>query len=241
MPLLVISLHEHAQLVPETLAAPLLIGGGLLCSRDQRAGAGGGALALAACCKFAFLLPAVAIVIAARRRIQTAVALGLGLAALAVVTQLAFGSAAWRGVVEAQLQVGTSSLRNAAGLITQVVWNEFPLVALALAAVWWWLRLDGTAPERCQASTALLRTLGAAVIAGLLHQLDCGTGHSQCRARRCPAVPVSTRLRGSSYLAFLSGRRMPGEQPDLFIIATARVDARFAARAARDQPRCPVG
>lgn len=42
-------------------------------------------------------------------------------------------------------------------------------------------------------------------------------------ARRFPA---RLAYGGSSCLAFLSGRRMPGEQPDLFILATARVDVR---------------
>jgi hypothetical protein len=32
---------------------------------------------------------------------------------------------------------------------------------------------------------------------------------------------------------------MPGHQPDQFIIANAREDARFARLAANDQPRCP--
>jgi hypothetical protein len=317
MPLLVISLHEHAQLVPETLAAPLLMAGALLCSRRPRAGAGGGVLALAAFCKFAFLLPAVAIVIAARGRLRAAVALGLGLLALAIATQLAFGAAAWRETVQAQLQVGSSGLHNAAGLIAQVVWNEFPLVAGAIAAICLWLRSDGTTPARTPHSAALLRTLGAGAVAGLLLTLTvfkrgssidvlvvaeppllvlavCGAvwGLQRARgwriatsvlaavllvqsasllldpgdpwaavrpgarsgmswtagpgtvarelavARRCPA---GLAYGGSSYLAFLAGRRMPGQQPDLFIIATARADAPFAARAAGDQPRCPAG
>jgi hypothetical protein len=41
------------------------------------------------------------------------------------------------------------------------------------------------------------------------------------------------------YLAFEANRRMPGHQPDQFITANAREDARFARQAAADQPRCP--
>jgi hypothetical protein len=44
---------------------------------------------------------------------------------------------------------------------------------------------------------------------------------------------------GQPYLAFAAHRRLPGNQPDQFIITHARADAAFLARAARDQPRCP--
>jgi hypothetical protein len=45
---------------------------------------------------------------------------------------------------------------------------------------------------------------------------------------------------GDPYIAFLSGRRMPGDQPDLFIIRYAPIDAAFARRAAADRRRCPA-
>jgi hypothetical protein len=55
-------------------------------------------------------------------------------------------------------------------------------------------------------------------------------------ARHCrPARAYS----GDPYYAFLSDRRMPGNQPDLFMLQYAPVDATFARRAAADQPRCP--
>lgn len=213
--------------------------------------------------------------------------------------------------------MGPSGVRNVAGLLAQGVWNEFPLVAGAVAAVWLWVRSDGLAPARDRPSAALLRTLVAAAAAGALLALTvfkrgsyinvlvvaeppllvlavCGAAWGLERrrgwrlataglatvllvqslslllspgdpwaavrpgaqsglswtagpgaveaalaaARRCPR---RLAYGGSSYLAFLSGHRMPGDQPDLFILATARVDAPFAARAARDQPRCPSG
>lgn len=317
LPLLAVGLHEHAQLIPETIAAPLLMSGVLLCSRSKRSAPGGGVLALAVFCKLAFLLPAVAIVIAARRRTRAAAGLIVGLVAVALATGLAFGVAPWREVVQAQLQAGSSGIRNVAGLLAQGVWNEFPLVAGAAAAVWLSIRSDAIARARDRRSAALLRTLVAAAAAGALLALTvfkrgsyinvlvvaeppllvlavCGAVWSLERrrgwrlataglatvllvqslslllspadpwaavrpgaqsglnwtagpgavdaalaaARRCPA---RLAYGGSSYLAFLSGHRMPGDQPDLFILATARIDARFAARAARDQPRCPSG
>lgn len=55
-------------------------------------------------------------------------------------------------------------------------------------------------------------------------------------ARRCPRnQPYS----GIPYAAFLANRRMPGHQPDLFIIQAASITASFAKRAALDRPRCP--
>src|SRR5690348_14007458 len=57
-PLLPIGLHEHAQFVPETFAAPLLLAGTLLCARPRRAEVGGVLLALAVMCKLAFAVPA---------------------------------------------------------------------------------------------------------------------------------------------------------------------------------------
>jgi len=54
--------------------------------------------------------------------------------------------------------------------------------------------------------------------------------------KRCPA---SQAYSGQPFLAFAADRRMPGNQPDQFIIGHARVDARFLAAAARDKPRCP--
>lgn len=316
LPLLAIGLHEHAQLMPETIAAPLLMSGVLLCSRTQRSTPGGVVLALAVTCKLAFALPAVAIVIAARRRTRAAAGLIVGLAAVTLATGLAFGVSPWREVVQAQLQVGTSGVRSVAGLLAQVVWNEFPLVVGATAAVWLWIGFNRT-PRQGGPSSPLLRTLVAAAAAGALLALTvlkrgsyinvlvvaepallvlavCGAvwGLERRRgwrlataglttvlllqslslllspgdpwaavrpgarsglswtagpgavdaallaARRCPA---RLAYGGSSYLAFLSGRRMPGQQPDLFILATARIDAPFAARAARDQPRCPSG
>jgi hypothetical protein len=55
-------------------------------------------------------------------------------------------------------------------------------------------------------------------------------------ARRCPRTEAYS---GDPYFAFLAARRMPGDQPDPFMLQHAPVDGRFARRAARDRPRCP--
>jgi hypothetical protein len=41
-------------------------------------------------------------------------------------------------------------------------------------------------------------------------------------------------------VAFLASRRMPGYQPDLFMLEYASANASFARRAAADQPLCPA-
>jgi hypothetical protein len=55
-------------------------------------------------------------------------------------------------------------------------------------------------------------------------------------ARRCPATSAYS---GAPYIAFLADRRMPGEQPDTFMLRYSSADAAFARRASADQPRCP--
>jgi Glycosyltransferase family 87 len=304
-PLLPITLHEHAQLLPETLAAPLMMGGALWCARREQAYAGGALVALAAACKLAFVLPALAVVLAAAARRRALVGFALAGVALALASLAVFGAAMWREAVRAQLQVGSASVDYVAQLLAQAAWNELPLVAGAAAA----LLLAHEARDR-----ELLRTLAAAAGAGLLLGLTlfksgsyvnvfvvaeppllalaaCGAvwawesgrarwlvallgallaaqmlslliapgdpvlarrplarsgleyGLSPAAVTRAVAVarrcPPGVAYSGQPYLAFVSRRAMPGDQPDLFIIAHARLDAPFARRAAADQPRCP--
>lgn len=105
-PLLPISLHEHAQLTPETLAAPLLLGGALLCARQGRARVGGVLLALAVSVKLAFALPALAIALSTRHRREATLSLILAGVTFAIASLAAFGIGVWREAVQAQLQVG---------------------------------------------------------------------------------------------------------------------------------------
>jgi hypothetical protein len=56
------------------------------------------------------------------------------------------------------------------------------------------------------------------------------------RARACPAgVPYS----GAPYLAFVAGRRMPADQPDLFLTSRSSHLRGTLARMNADVPRCP--
>ncbi len=309
-PLLPISLHEHAQLIPETLAAPLILAGALCCARPRRAVLGGALLALAASCKLAFAIPALAIVAVSPAWRKALLSLLVSGALLAGVWLAAFGTGVWRQAVVAQLQVGRASLHYAGGLIAQGAWSELALVIGAGAALLASLRAPLTVRDR-----ALLRTVCAAAIAGLLLALTvlkrgsyinvlvvaeppllvlaaagaawlwelrggrrllvavlgallavqsisllvnprqpwaakrpgavaglewsagpAAVDHAVSVVRRCPAGRAYS---GDPYYAFLARRRMPGGQPDLFMLRYAAADGVFARRAAVDGPRCP--
>ena len=319
-PLLPISLHEHAQFTPETLAAPLLLGGALLCARPGRARVGGVLLALAVAAKLAFALPALAIALSTRQRREATLSLILAGAVFAIGSVAAFGVDVWREAVLAQFQVGRASLHDAGGYIAQAAWNELPLVIPAAAGAWlvWTRREQPLDMELMQTLVAaalagvlliftvfklgsfinvlvvaeppllvlaaagavwsarrsraaviavgLLGVLLAAQIVSLLvdpadppiakrpgarNGLEWTAGPSTVnltvalaaftisadgKARHCPQTHAYS---GAPYYAFLSHRRMPGSQPDLFMLQYAPIDATFARRAAADQPRCP--
>jgi hypothetical protein len=304
-PLLPITLHEHAQLLPETLATPLVMAGALWSTRRERAVAAGALLALAVACKLAFAVPALTIALASVARRRALAGLLLAAGALALAGQAVFGTALWREVVRAQFEVGDSSVHYVAGLLSQAAWNELPLIACAGAA----LLLARRARDR-----ALLRTLAAAAGGGLVLGLSlfkrgayidvfavaeppllalaaCGAtwawegtrsrrivpvlgafliaqsvsllidpgdpgvarrpfsgyglqyalspaavDRAVAAARRCPPRLAYS---GAPFIAFLAHRRPPGDQPDVFIIASAAVNAPFARRADVDTPRCP--
>jgi Glycosyltransferase family 87 len=323
-PLLPISLHEHAQLTPETLAAPLVLLGALCCSRRERAALGGGALALAGACKFAFVLPALAIVLVAASR-RRALAGFLGTAVVLAAAALAvFGGALWTETVRAQFEVGDASLHYAGGLLAQGLWNELPLILGAAVVVHAARQARQRRTQRAATATLpeelrdqpLLRTIAAAALAGLVLALTlfkhgsyinvfvvaeppllvlasvgvllawrsprrrvrvavgvvgallalqslsllisptdavfarrpfahsglqaalapAGVARVLAAARRCSPT---TAYSGAPYFAFLADLRMPGGQPDQFMLRYASADAAFARRAAADQPRCP--
>jgi hypothetical protein len=301
------SLHEHAQLTPETLGAPLILGSALLAARATRAALAGALGAVAIACKLAFALPALLVVLAAaapRRALAWLVACSV---ALAVIGTVVFGTDLWRETVVAQLQVGSHALHYVGGLWAQAAWNlvplgipavgalalrerareprlvittaaaalggllliatvykngtylnvvqlcEPPLLVLAAAGAAWLVETKALAPLVAAACLALL---GVAQVGSLLahpsnprpfarpfsagapgRALSPAAVDAATRAAR--GCPPTVAYSGVPYLAFEANRRMPGHQPDQFIIANAREDARFARQAAADQPRCP--
>jgi hypothetical protein len=309
-PLVPITLNGHAQLLPETIAAPLLLGAAIVCAREPRQLAGGVVLALAVWCKVAFVIPAVAVaVLAPAPRRVLASLLGASVV-LFGGSLLVFGDGLWRETVIAQFQVGEASLHYVAGLLAQAAWSELPLViglvaflilarrhrihirdralartvtgaaigglalaltvakrgsyinvlvvadpalvvlaACAAAAAW-------RAGARARAAAGVVAAvLAAQTISLLLHPSDpwlavrpfaqSGLAWTETPSQVTQAVAAAERCphrlanAGDPYIAFLASRRMPGLQPDLFMLAHATQDAAFARRAARDTPDCP--
>jgi hypothetical protein len=161
------ALREHAQLVPETFAAPLVLAAALAGSRGDRGGAlAAGALAAAAVAfKLAFVLPAVAVLLAARRRGRALLSFAATSVLLAGGFLLAFGDPLLDGAVRAQRQTGTAGLHYVGGLWAQAGWNLLPLLACAALA---WPAWRAAASSRSDGSRALLRTLVAAAVGSLL-------------------------------------------------------------------------
>lgn len=129
------ALREHAQLIPELFAAPLVLAAAL-CGGSRRGSAAAGALAASAVAfKLAFVLPALAIVLVSRsvrRAFYGFVVVG---ALLGVGSLAAFGEPLWTNTVHAQAQTGYASARYVAGLWAQAGWNLLPLLLLA-GLVW---------------------------------------------------------------------------------------------------------
>jgi hypothetical protein len=301
------TLHEHAQLTPETLGAPLVLGSALLAARAPRAVTAGALGALAVACKLAFALPVLLIALSAARRRRALGSLAACAAVLALAGTAVFGTGLWRESVVAQLEVGSHALHYVGGLWAQAAWNlapfavpavaavllrerareprlvvttaaaaigslllvatvykngtylnvvqlaEAPLLSLAAAGAVWLLDIRATP---ALAAGGCLALLGVAQVASLLAAPDNprpfarpfaasspGRASSPAGVRRATdaarACPPGVAYSGPPYIAFLARRRMPGHQPDQFIIANARQDARFAKLAAADQPRCP--
>lgn len=305
------ALREHTQLLPETFAAPLLVGAMLAGARRRTAWISGAVGAFAVMFKVAFIVPAVAIVVAAASPVAAAFGLVVTLAIGAVASAVAFGGSFWTEAFRAQAQTGLHTLHYVGGLWIQAVWNLLPLAVPALFAIrersrtgdpalfrtvvagtigslalllsllkqgsylnvlvvteppalilaacgWTWLVTD----EAFRKARRLLIVAGLSLVVGLIEigsmlgspehptlfgrpfaasppnwTLTSDQVDAQVDAiRRCPA---SQAYSGQPFLAFAADRRMPGNQPDQFIIGHARVDARFLAAAARDTPRCP--
>lgn len=165
------ALREHAQLLPETVAAPLLMGAALAAGRRGGAVAAGVLGALAASFKVVLVLPALAIVLATRERRRGLSGLAAAGAALGLAFLLIFGEPLWSNVVAAQAQTGRAALSHVVGLWAQAGWTLAGL--LLLAALAWPRRSAITDPDlvgRPQTflDDPLARTLLAASLGSLL-------------------------------------------------------------------------
>jgi len=153
------ALREHAQLLPETLAAPVVMAAALSASRRSTAVLAGALGAIAATFKLAFVLPALAIVLLGRHVRQGLIGFAVTGAVLALAFVALFGEPLWTNVVRAQTQAGYASLQYIAGLWAQAGWNVLAL--LVLAALAW--------PQRARLHDPdLVRSLLAACAGSLL-------------------------------------------------------------------------
>lgn len=158
------ALREHAQLLPETVAAPLLMGAALAAGRRGGAVAAGALGAAAASLKVAFVLPALAIVLAARERRRGLSSFAAAGAALGLTFLLIFGEPLWSNVVAAQAQTGRAALSYVAGLWAQAGWNLAGLLVLAALA---WPRRSAIADPDL-ARSLLAASVGSLLLLGTL-------------------------------------------------------------------------
>jgi hypothetical protein len=149
------------------------------------------------------------------------------------------------------------SLFKRGSYLNVVVAVEPPLVVLAACGWTWLLESRPLASARWTLGVMLACVLlGVAEVASLLTSpTDAGVfrrplaasgpawkltdgqvGRQVTLISRCP---IGAAYSGQPYLAFAARRRMPGNQPDQFIIDHAHADARFLAAAAGDRSRCP--
>ena len=156
------ALREHAQLLPETVAAPLLLGAALLAGRPGpgRALAAGILGAVAVSFKVAFVLPALAIVLASRQRRRALAGLVVAGILLGLAFLLGFGEPLWASVVTGQAQTGRATLQYVTGLWAQAGWNAAGLLVLAVLA---W-RGRGALADADLARSLLAAALGALLL-----------------------------------------------------------------------------
>jgi hypothetical protein len=305
------TLHEHALLMPETFGAPLLMASAVLAARERTAMWAGLLAAVAVGFKWPFLLGGLAVAAAAPApaRLRYIAALAGGFAAGVLASFALFGAGRlYHQLVVAQQEVGWHTLHEVGGYAVQAVWNLVPLVVPAALGLWF---------ARDRAGDALVRTLGALALAGLvlvgtvaktgtyintialaepplvalaaaglvglfrvgaprwaiagaLAAVALGavevasfvarpedprlfvrplsarahnwTGadavdREVAAARRCPA---GVAYSGQPYVAFIARRRMPGDEPDQFLMQNAPEASAAAAEAAAAEPvRCP--
>jgi hypothetical protein len=132
------ALHEHAQLMPETFAAPLLLGAALVGSREHVASLAGALVAAAVFCKLTFVVPGLLMLLVSPGRRRALFGFATASVGLLALFALLFGADVWREAVVAQRQTGLVSLHYAGGLGLQAAWNLSPLLICAMLA--WSLR-----------------------------------------------------------------------------------------------------
>ncbi len=145
------ALREHAQYLPETIAAPLVLGTVLAAARERTAALAGALAVLALSLKVALLLPALGAILLGRRAGRALATAGALTAVGLVLFLLLYGGDGWDNVVTAQRQAGGASVSYVAGLWGQGLWNLLPLLVPALLLWPGRGRLQDEALARCLA------------------------------------------------------------------------------------------
>jgi hypothetical protein len=192
------AVHEHGSLIPEMIAAPLLLGGVLLARDRDRAPWLGLCAALLAAMKLSYALPAVAL-IAVSADWRRAARWAAGAAAIGVVLAfVVFGTGLWRSTVVAQFESGHIPLHSAAGVAGQIVWQLIGLVAAALLA--WRYRRDALDRR----TLLIAGTVAVATLITLVSIWKRGTSLNSLVAAEATLVPLA--VAGITFAA-RAGRR----------------------------------
>jgi len=179
------AVHEHGSLIPEMIAAPLLLGGVLLARDRERAPWLGLCVALLATVKLSYALPAAALVAVSadwRRAARWAVA---AVAVEAAAAFAVFGAELWRDTVVAQLESGHIPLHSVGGEVAQIGWQ---LVGLLLAAALAW-RYRGAA--RDPRTVLIAGTAAIATLITLVSIWKRGTSLNSLVAPEATLVPLA--------------------------------------------------
>jgi hypothetical protein len=179
------AVHEHGSLIPEMIAAPLLLGGVLLTRDRSRAPWLGLCAALLATVKLSYALPAI-VLLAVSPDWRRAVRWAIGAAAVeAAVAFAVFGTGLWRDTVVAQLESGHIPAHSLVGEVGQIAWHLGGLVIAGLLA----LRYRGDARDR--RTLLVAAAVAGATLITLVSIWKRGTSLNSVVAVEATLVPVA--------------------------------------------------
>ncbi|HEV3228727.1 MAG TPA: hypothetical protein VGY97_04575 [Solirubrobacteraceae bacterium] len=164
------AVHAHGSLIPELLAAPLLLGAALLATERRTVAAAAVLVAIASFVKWPFVVPAAAIVLLSANRTRALLWFAGTLAVEAAIATAAYGGALWRDTVRAQLHSGSHTTHKLLGIWGQAGWSLAGLIVAAAVCL---------ALRRLIADRMLLRVmvgLSVGLLATILTVVKAGTG-----------------------------------------------------------------
>lgn len=214
------AVHEHGSLIPETIAAPLLLGGVLLAPDRRRAPWLGVMVALLAAMKLSYALPALVLILVSADRGRVARWAAGAVAAGIALSFALFGGGLWRDTVVAQVQSGHVSLHSFSGEWAQIGWNLLGLLCGAVLA-WRYRPVDVTRAQR--RTLVVAGAVAGATLITLLSTWKQGTSLNSLVAAEATLVPLA--VAGCVWALRAGGVRAGGTR-----VAGSRAGgARFAA------------